>query len=193
MYKTILITGAGGYIGSKMVENFLEKGKKIIALDRYFFGDNLNDLAQKFDLKIVKDDIRFFDKNILKNVDVVIDFAAISNDPASDLLPSITETINHLGNVRVAKLAKEMGSKKYILSSSCSVYGAGNGILNETSPTSPISTYSKCKLAAEADILDLADNNFCVTLLRNGTVYGLSKRRMRFDLIINIRCSIFFI
>ncbi len=183
--KTIFIAGAGGYIGSKMVGTFLGQGYKVIAFDRYFFGDNLNDLASD-NLTIVKDDIRFFDKKILKNVDAIIDLASISNDPASELMPSITEEINHLGAVNLAKLGKEMGVKKYVLSSSCSVYGSGEQVLNEESSVAPISVYAKCKLLAEKDIIGLADDNFCVTFLRNGTVYGLSERRMRFDLIINI-------
>lgn len=186
MNTHILIAGAGGYIGSRMVEQFLEKGYTITALDRYFFGDNLNDLSSNPRLKIVKEDIRSCDESILKDVDVVIDLASISNDPSSELLPQITESINYKGAVRLATVAKKMGVKRYILSSSCSVYGAGESILNEESATTPISTYARCKLLAEHDIMLLGDDSFCVTFLRNGTVYGLSKRRMRFDLIINI-------
>ena len=185
MNKHICITGAGGYIGSKMVEICLKAGYKVTALDRYFFGDNLKDLVGG-NLIIAKDDTRSFNKEILRGVDVVFDLASISNDPSSELMPEITESINYYGAVNVAKASKEMGVKKYVLSSSCSVYGAGDSILDETSSTSPISTYARCKLAAEANILTLGDKNFSVTSLRNGTVYGLSSRRMRFDLIINI-------
>lgn len=184
--KTVFITGAGGYIGSRMVEVFLNQGFNVIALDRFFFGETLADLASQPSLRIIKDDTRFFDKKLLAGVDAVIDLAAISNDPSADLDARITESINHQGALRVATLAKEMGVKKYILASSCSIYGAGNGILDETSPVVPVSEYAKSKIRAEADILKLADHNFCVTFLRNATAYGLSKRRMRFDLIINI-------
>jgi nucleoside-diphosphate-sugar epimerase len=184
--QKVLIAGAGGYIGSKMVETFLGYDCQIVALDRFFFGNTLQDLEVNPKLHIVKDDIRFFDKKILEGVEVVIDLASISNDPSSELLPAVTESINYEGAVRLAKLAKECGVKRYIFSSSCSVYGAGDEILNEESAVRPISTYAKSKIAAEKDLLDLADDQFCVTLLRNGTVYGLSKRRMRFDLIVNI-------
>jgi nucleoside-diphosphate-sugar epimerase len=185
----ILISGAGGYIGSKMVEILLAGGHEVVAMDRYFFGDNLADLQANNKISIIKDDIRLFDKSVLNGVDVVIDLASISNDPASELLPAITNSINYEGAVRIARLAKEMGVKKFIFSSSCSVYGAGENILNEQSPVAPISTYAKCKLLAEADMLALSDPNFIVTILRNGTVYGLSKRRMRFDLIVNLMTS----
>lgn len=184
--KKILITGAGGYIGSKMVEYFLDKGYSIIALDKFLFGNTLEDLSSNKNLKIIEDDIRHFDKKILEGVDTVIDLASISNDPASDLLPSITEEINNIGATKLAQTAKEMGVKKFIFASSCSIYGAGNGILTEESKLSPISVYAKSKIAAEKNILKLADENFCVTFLRSSTVFGISKRRMRFDLIVNI-------
>lgn len=184
--KTVLITGAGGYIGSRMVERFLQDGLRVVALDRFFFGDNLNDMASNEQLQIVKDDVRTFNKELLRGVDAVIDLASISNDPASDLNPVLTISINHQGARRVAELAKEMGVKKYILSSSCSIYGASESILTEASPIVPISTYAKTKRAAEEDIIKLGSDNFSVTFLRNGTVYGLAGRRMRFDLIVNI-------
>jgi len=186
MKKRILITGAGGYIGSKMVEMLLALEYKVIALDRFFFGDVLDDLKANKNLSIVKDDIRFFKKELLNKIDIVIDLASISNDPAANLNHQITKDINYKGALRVAKLSKEMGVKRYILSSTCSVYGCGNGLLNEDSMLAPISEYSKSKMNAEKETLRLSSKNFSVTCLRNGTVYGLSKKRMRFDLIVNI-------
>lgn len=186
MLKNIFITGAGGYIGSRMVEEYLALEYKVIALDRFFFGNVLDDLKTNENLSIVKDDIRFFNKDLLKGVDIVIDLASISNDPSADLNPEVTMNINFSGPVRVAKLAKEMGVKKYIFSSTCSIYGYANTPLNEESSVAPISLYSKSKLLAEKEILKLSDKNFSVTSLRNSTVYGLSRRRMRFDLIINL-------
>jgi nucleoside-diphosphate-sugar epimerase len=83
----------------------------------------------------------------------------------------------------VAKLA---GVRKYIISSSCSVYGTGEeSRLSETSKTNPISIYAKSTLEAEQENLSIADNNFAVTALRNATVFGLSTR-MRFDLVVNL-------
>jgi len=184
--KKIFIAGAGGYIGTELVRYLLKKNYHVIALDRFYFGDTLNDLGPQKNLQIIKNDIRFFNKNLLKGVDAVINLASISNDPASELNPQITKEINYQGAVRLAKLSKEMKVKKYILSSSCSVYGAGSGIVSETSSALPISEYAKSKKLAEEEILSLGDNKFTVTILRLATVYGLSKKRMRFDLIINI-------
>lgn len=184
--KNILIAGAGGYIGSRMTELFLEKGYYVTALDRFFFGENLTDLKENEKLKIVKNDIRFLKKEDLKNIDIVINLASISNDPAADLDPKITNSINYKGALKLAKVAKQAKVKKYIFSSSCSVYGAGDDYLKETSELAPISEYARSKIKAEKELLKIADKNFSVTILRLATVFGISKRRMRFDLLINI-------
>lgn len=182
----VLIVGAGGYIGSCMTEDFLNKGVKVIALDRFYFGETLADLKNNKNLKIIRADIRGFDKRILRNLDAVINLASISNDPSSELDRSATLSINYEGAVRLAKEAKKAGVKKYIFSSSCSVYGSGEEALTESSALNPLSIYAKSKIMAEEEILKLSDKNFSVTILRLATVYGISKRRMRFDLIINI-------
>ncbi len=181
----VLVTGGGGYIGSVLVQMLLERGYKVKCLDRFFFGtETLSHVAEDPNLEIIKDDIRWFDPNILRDVDAVMDLAALSNDPAGELDPSKTMEINYKGRVRVATLAKKYGAKRYILASSCSVYGFQDEVVNEKSPTNPLTTYAKANVLAEQETLPLADNNFCVTALRQATVYGLSPR-MRFDLAIN--------
>lgn len=77
-----------------------------------------------------------------------------------------------------------MGVKRYILPSSCSVYGFQEDVVSETSPVNPLTTYAKANYKAEVDIKRLADKNYCVVILRFATVYGYSPR-MRFDLAIN--------
>jgi nucleoside-diphosphate-sugar epimerase len=81
-------------------------------------------------------------------------------------------------------MARESGVRRYVLPSSCSVYGFQDGLLDESSPTNPLTTYAKANLQAERDVLPLADGEFCVVVLRQATVYGYSPR-MRFDLAIN--------
>ena len=182
----VLVTGGAGYIGSILTRLLLERGYKVKCLDRFFFGmEPLRDLMSDPNLEIIKDDVRWFDPNILRDVDAVLDLAALSNDPSGELDPAKTYDINYLGRVRTARLSKEYGVKRYILASSCSVYGFREGvILDENSPVNPLTTYAKCNVLAERDVLPLADENFIVTALRQATVYGLSPR-MRFDLAIN--------
>src|SRR6185503_8247278 len=131
IFMSILIAGAGGYIGTELTKYFLKKNYNVIALDRFYFGDTLSSLINNKKLKIVKDDIRSFDKKLLKGIDVVINLASISNDPASELNPQITKKINFEGAVRLAELSKEMKVSKHIFASSCSVYGANSGVVTE--------------------------------------------------------------
>jgi nucleoside-diphosphate-sugar epimerase len=178
----ILVTGAGGYIGTTLVRILLENNYHVVALDRFHFGDGL--LPEHECLTVIKADIRTVPPSIFDGVDAVIDLAAISNDPAGELNPATTISINHLGRFRIATLAQVMGVQRYILPSSASVYGFSNDLLDETSPTNPLTTYAEANLLAERDVLQLASNSFTVTVLRQSTVFGLSYR-MRFDLAIN--------
>lgn len=184
---TVLVTGGAGYIGSVLTEMLLDKGYAVRVLDRMFFGEHLiAPLAQREGLTLIKHDVRYVEPCTFEGVDVVMDLAGISNDPASDLDPSITEQINFGGTMRVADLAKAAGVGRYIFSSSCSIYGeGGTSVLDERSPKAPVSLYAKMKIQAEDELIKLNDDRFAVTFLRNATVYGLSYR-MRFDLVINI-------
>ncbi|MFN3844084.1 MAG: NAD-dependent epimerase/dehydratase family protein [Rehaibacterium terrae] len=180
--ETVLVTGAGGYIGSILVPKLLENGYKVKAIDRFFFGKEKLPIHEC--LTIIQDDVRMLPESYFKNVDYVIDLAAISNDPTGEKFQEETWHINYLSRVRTAKLSKKSGVKRYILASSCSVYGFQENICDETSPTNPLTTYAKANLKAEEDILTLPDDNFNVVILRFATVFGYSPR-MRFDLAIN--------
>lgn len=183
----ILVAGGAGYIGSVLVRQLLQEGHKVHVLDRFFFGKkSLIDLEHESNLTITKKDIRDVNADDLKGVDCVCDLAALSNDPSGEIDPSLTYDINHKGRINLATQAKKSGVNQYILASSCSVYGAGqNDKLSEESAVNPLTAYAKSNEKAEHDLLDMSDDNFCVTALRNATVFGLSPR-MRFDLIVNI-------
>ncbi len=179
----VLVTGGAGYIGSILTRTLLEKGYDVTILDRMFFGkDPIQDITDR--ITIVKDDVRWFKPGALKDIDAVLDLASLSNDPSGELDPQKTLEINYEGRVRVAKLAKKHHIQRYVLASTCSVYGFQEGTLTEESPTNPLTTYSKANILAEKEILPLADKSFTATALRQATVYGFSPR-MRFDLAIN--------
>ena len=181
----ILVTGGAGYVGSMLIPSLIEDGHYIKCLDRFFFGDEYLS-SKKFEgkLELVKDDIRWFDPKILKNIDLVIDLAALSNDPVGELNTEKTFEINHRGRARVSRLCKEIGVPQYILASSASIYGQQKEIVNEESPVNPLTAYSKANRMAELDVLPLNDDNFVVSVLRFSSIYGFSPR-MRFDLAVN--------
>lgn len=181
----ILVTGGAGYVGSVLITELI-KNHSVKCLDRFFFGSEyLSGKQFEGKVELVRDDIRWFDEKILKDVDVVVDLAALSNDPTGELNPKLTDEINHLGRTRVARLSKKAGVKRYILGSSASVYGFQKNIVDENSKVEPLTAYAKANRLAEMAVLPLNDKNFTVTVLRFGTLYGTSPR-MRFDLAVNI-------
>ena len=116
----------------------------------------------------------------------MVHLAGLSNDPLGDLNPALTYDINHLASVKLAKLAKEAGVKRFLFSSSCSTYGAAGSeeLLNEDAEFRPVTAYGRSKVLVEQDVVKLADQNFSPTFLRNATAYGVSPR-LRFDLVLN--------
>ncbi len=180
----VLVTGAGGYIGTVLVPLLVDHGYEVRAVDRYFFGSNL--LPEDKRIEVVKEDARRLSLEHFAGIDHVIDLAALSNDPSGELFQHATWEINHAARVHTAQLAKQARVKRYILPSSCSIYGFhGNGVIvNEESPTNPLTTYAKANEKAEEGVLPLADEKFCVIVIRQATVFGYSPR-MRFDLAIN--------
>lgn len=179
----ILVTGASGYIGSVLVPRLLQKGHQVVAIDRFFFGDSLPE-HKNITKHVI--DARNIPQELFDGVQAVIDLVAISNDPSGEKFRDATYEINFEARVRTANIAKELGVKRYILPSSCSIYGfQEEGVIaSENSATNPLTTYAKANEMAEKDILPLADDDFIVTVIRQATVYGFSKR-MRFDLAIN--------
>jgi nucleoside-diphosphate-sugar epimerase len=179
----VLVTGGAGYVGSVLSRMLLEEGYDVTILDRFFFGrQSVEEIADQ--ARLVKGDIRWVKRSVMSGVDAVIDMAALSNDPVGELNPAVTLEINHRARVRVAKLAKKSGVGRYLLASSASVYGLKKEVCTERTRVHPLTTYAKANVLWENDTLPLANRRFCVTALRQSSVYGISKR-MRFDIAFN--------
>lgn len=188
--KKALITGGAGYIGIELCQQLIEKGYEIVILDPCFFGkEPLKKLEGKYTL--IKGDVRDPKPEWFKDVDYVCHLGGFSNDPMAAFNPKANMEINHMGTIKVAEMAKAAGIKKFTFASSASVYDKGitkehDIIYSEDSDVSPHPTYyySVSKLKAEEDLKKLADKNFKIYSLRQGTVFGWSDR-MRFDLVVN--------
>jgi nucleoside-diphosphate-sugar epimerase len=181
---TVLVVGGGGYLGSILIPQLLEQGYDIKCLDKLFFGEKPIE-SFKDEIEIFREDIRICDPSIFNNVDVCINLAAISQPDQTKMIdPKLYYEINHEGCIRIAKLCKDKGIHRFIFTSTCSVYGFQDNIISEENNPNPLEAYGKSKVLAEKDLLNLADDNFLVTILRPGTMYGFSPK-MRFDLVVN--------
>lgn len=133
----------------------------------------------------LRKDIRDVSETDFLGVDAVIHLAGLSNDPLGSIDAGLTMDINYHATVRVAKLAKKAGVRRFLFSSSCSIYGSGGeGEKREDAEFNPVTPYGESKVLAERALAELADENFAPTYLRNGTAYGVSPR-LRFDLVVN--------
>jgi nucleoside-diphosphate-sugar epimerase len=180
----VLITGHNGYIGSVLAPMVQAAGHDVVGLDTFLFeqGTFGQDGPEIDALRIDLRDVQVAD---LRGFDAVMHLAALSNDPLGDVNPQITYDINHLGSVRLARLAKEAGVGRLIFASSCSLYGvAGDEMLTEEAAFNPITPYGVSKVLFERDVAKLADDDFSPTFLRNSTAYGVSPR-LRADVVVN--------
>jgi nucleoside-diphosphate-sugar epimerase/SAM-dependent methyltransferase len=180
----VLVTGSEGYIGTVLVPMLRAAGHSVTRLDSLLFQESA---FTKIDgaHEVVKVDIRDVTRAHLSGHDAVIHLAALSNDPLSDLAPTLTMQINHAAAANIAATARAAGVRRFIFSSTCAVYGfQGDNIITEDSLPDPLTPYAVSKQEAERAISKLASESFQVVHLRHGTAYGLSPM-MRFDLVLN--------
>ena len=179
--NNILITGANGFLGSILKETLINTKKcNIIIYDTNLY-------SKESELFSKEHDFRDIDFNKLDKIDIVIHLAGISTnyDPPERIYSDLAMEINHQATINFAIRAKKAGVKKFIFSSSASIYGESNDlIVNEKSDPNPLTSYAKSKLFAEKELLELHSNKFSVIILRMVTLFGLSER-MRFDVLIN--------
>lgn len=179
----ILVFGAGGYIGLPLCDELVSRGHFVGMVDRWFFGRKLEDNVNR---AVIKADTRTIDPVMFRDIDAVIDLAGLSNDASADIDLDLTWSINRTAAMRLADIAKAAGVKRYVYSSSCSVYGSGETAgLTEASQLHPLTAYAQSKVAVEQHLQSLAGGGFEPVILRNATVFGVAPR-MRFDLAINV-------
>ena len=176
-----LITGGCGYIGTNLTKYLLNKGHKVTIIDNLWFGNNLK---KNKNLKIIKEDVRNFDKLKITNTYAIIHLANIANDPTVELNPNLSWEVNVLASKLIADHAIKNKVKKLIFFSSGSVYGVKKeNKVTEDLKLNPISIYNKTKMIAERVFLSYK-NNIDIKCLRPATVCGLSDR-LRLDVTVN--------
>ena len=165
----VFLTGHKGYIGAVLTPLLLERGHQVTGLDTDLFGA-CTFTGELTPVPELKGDVRDLDGQVLKGFDAVIHLAGLSNDPLGDYDPSLTDDINHLGSVRLARLAKQAGVGRFLFASSCSNYGGGGqDFLAEDAPFNPVTPYGVWKVEVERDVAPLADDDFSPVFLRAST------------------------
>lgn len=193
----VVIFGNMGYVGPGVVERLRSSYPKaiLIGYDIGFFSSCLTNADYLPERKLDQQyfgDIRNFPVSILNGADVVINLAAISNDPMGTKFEQVTMDINHKACINLARHAKEAGVKSFVFASSCSMYGAASdGAKSEDSELNPLTAYARSKVMSERDLEPLADANFNITCLRFSAACGMSPR-IRLDLVLNdfVACAL---
>jgi len=171
----ILVVGGAGYVGGGIVDN-LKENYNVTVYDSLIYEE-----SYRKDINFVNGDIRDTDKllPLLENSDVVIWLAALVGDGACAINPELTFKINS----ESVKFLVENFKKRIVFLSTCSVYGAQDGLLDENSPVNPLSEYASSKVQAEEYLKDANS-----IIFRLGTLFGISDEfsRIRLDLVVNI-------
>jgi nucleoside-diphosphate-sugar epimerase len=186
--RHVLVIGGAGYIGSALLPLLLNRGYRVRVLDRFLYGaEPLLGVRSHPRLEVLRGDFRRVDRVVeaMQGVDAVVHLGAIVGDPACALDEDLTLEVNVAATRLIAEVAKGCGVRRFVFASTCSVYGASDQLLDESSALNPVSLYARSKIACEQLLLRMADQRFAPIILRFGTIYGLSGRT-RFDLVVNL-------
>lgn len=184
----VLVVGGAGYLGSVLVPMLLDRGYRVRVLDSLLFGkESLRAVEKHANFELIPGDVRDIQAVVqtMKGVDAVIDLAAIVGDPACEENPQLAVEINRAATRMLIDIGRGYGIQRFLLASTCSVYGASEFLMDEHSQVSPISLYARTKVDSENLLLAAKCADFHPTILRLSTLFGVSPRP-RFDLVVNL-------
>ncbi len=177
--KKMLIVGGAGYIGGYVTDTFKSNGEYDVTV----YDNLLYETRYMKNVKFIYGDIRDREKleKIINDYDVVVWLAALVGDGACAINTALTEEINY----NCVKWLVDNYKGKIVFTSTCSVYGMNDDLIDEDATPNPLSAYAATKLQAERYVVENAKDYL---IFRLGTLYGISDEhsRLRFDLVVNI-------
>jgi NAD dependent epimerase/dehydratase len=178
--RNVVVTGAGGFIGSHLVERLLALGANVTAFVRYNSRSDpgfLDLLAPHTkDIRIVSGDIRDPEavRSALDDAGTVFHLAALTGIPYSYVHPIEVFEVNAHGTLNVLVAARDAGIERVVITSTSEVYGSALYVpIDEKHPKQPQSPYSASKIASDAAALSFhAAFQLPVTVVRPFNTYG---------------------
>ncbi len=183
MNKNILVTGGLGFIGSKIVADLLEKRYNVFIIDNFFSNVKKNSKSKIFNADITN--FKSLEKIKLKNIYAIYHLAGQSSGPRSADDPELDAKLNIIGTINMINFASKNKIKKFIFSSTFTVYGdpvISTQKMSENDNCKPKSMYGISKKCCEEYVKNLCEkNNIKWTILRLFNVYGPGQNINRID------------
>ncbi len=177
--KKVLVTGAGGFIGSHLVELLVNSGYEVKAFFRYNSKNNwgwLEDSLVKKEIEVVSGDIRDYDSvnSAVKGCSSVFHLAALIGIPYSYVSPKAYIETNITGTYNILQAAKELNTGKILVTSTSETYGTAQHVpIDENHPMVGQSPYSATKIAADQLAISYYRSfNLPVKIVRPFNTYG---------------------
>ena len=177
--KRVLVTGAGGFIGSHLAESLIRVGYDVVALCHYNANNHwgwLDESEVKDQLEVILGDVRdpFFCKMATKGVDIVFNLAALIAIPYSYSAPQSYFETNVNGTLNICQACLENEVEQLIQISTSEVYGTARYVpIDETHPLTPQSPYSASKIASDSVSLSYHNSfGLPVTVARPFNTFG---------------------
>ncbi len=186
--RSVLVIGGAGYLGSSLVRALLGDGYRVRVLDTFQFGDeSIRGLYGNPDFEVLQGDFGAVEPLVraTSGVDAVIHLAGVPNMPAGPAHRKKAIKANLAAASLLADVCRGAAVTRLLFASSCSVYGAAKGIVDESCEPRPVSLQATTNADSEKILLAARARDFHPVIFRLPTAFGWSYRP-RFDLLVNL-------